>query len=183
MEKLSSTDAGWRQVLLKKLALLLSIVYVITSSACQPRKEAGFAIYLLAENIPATELAQIDIKQLSLEAKPIISNDDIITYDKTDHMIALIPAAYARVRQISPMPVNGNPFVVCVGNEHIYTGAFWTPISSLSFDGVVIMQPLDAKDTTIQISLGYPGADFFTGKDPRADSRVMRALEKDKKLK
>jgi len=169
--------------MLKKLSLLLIIFYALTSSACQPSKEDGFAIYLLAQKIPATELTQIDINQLILETKPIISKDDIISYDKTDHIIELTQTAYTRIQQIFPIPVNGIPFVVCTGNERIYTGAFWIPISSISYDGVVIMQPFNAIDTSIQITLGYPGPEFFTGNDPRADSRIMKALKEDGKLK
>ncbi len=168
---------------MKKLSIFLIIVCALTGSACQPGKNNGFAIYLLAQNIPAAELARIDIDRLPLESKPIISNDDIISYDKANHMIELTPAAYTRVQQIFPIPVNGFPFVVCAGNERIYTGAFWTSISSISFSGVVIMQPVDTKNTTIQITLGYPGPEFFTGDDPRADSRIMKALEKDGKMK
>ena len=82
-----------------------------------------------------------------------------------------------------PVKVDGIPFVVCVGEQPIYAGAFWTPLSSLSFDGVVIMQPFDTDGTTIRIVLGYPGQDAFTGSDPRADDRVMKALEAAGKLK
>jgi hypothetical protein len=167
------------KAMVKKLSLLLIIFFAITSSACQDGKDNGFAIYLLAQNIPATEISQNDINQLTLETKPIISNDDIVSYDKTDHTIELTQAAYTRILKIFPIPVNGTPFVVCAGNERIYAGAFWTPISSISFDGVVIMQPYNEKDKTIQITLGYPGPEFFTGNDPRADSRIMKALEED----
>jgi hypothetical protein len=169
--------------MVKKLSLLLIILRALSSSACQAGNGNGFAIYLLSRNIPATELSQIDIDQLTLETKPLISNADIISYDRTDHRIELTRSAFTRLQQVFPVPVNGMPFVVCVGNERIYTGAFWTPISSISFDGVVIMQPYDDKGTTIQITLGYPTPGFFTGDDPRADSRIMQALEEDGKIK
>ena len=156
---------------------------MITSSASQASNNDGFAIYLLAQNIQATELSQFDINRIVLETKPIISSDDIISYNKNTHTIELTPAAYTRVQQISPIPMNGLPFVVCVGDERIYTGAFWAPVSSISYDGVVIIQPYRAKDTTIQIALGYPGPEFFTGNDPRADPRIMKALEEDEKNK
>jgi hypothetical protein len=97
----------------------------------------------------------------------------------------LTPEALARVQQVFPTPVRvgGIPFVVCVGRERIYAGAFWTPVSSLSFDGVVILQPFATDETTIQISLGYPAASFFAGQDPRSDPRVMQALTAAGKLK
>ena len=82
-----------------------------------------------------------------------------------------------------PIKAEGIPFVVCVGEQRIYSGAFWTPVSSISYNGVVIMEPYDETQTTIQIALGYPVADIFTGPDPRADARIIQALEKDEKLK
>ena len=81
-----------------------------------------------------------------------------------------------------PVKVAGIPFVVCVGSQRIYSGALWTPASSVSYDGVVILQLFDNDGTTIQLTLGYPGPKLFTGSDPRADSRIMRALEQANKL-
>lgn len=171
--------------MLKKSSLLLITVLALVISGCQSTKNDNFAIYLLTEDISATELSQIDMSQLALKSEPIISSNDIVSYDKAGHIIELTQTALTRIQKIFPMPVkvNGMPFVVCVGKERIYAGAFWTPVSSLSFDGVVIMQPIDAKDTTIQISLGYPVPQIFTGDDPRADPRIIKALEGDKKLK
>jgi hypothetical protein len=135
-----------------KLSLLLIVIFALSSSACQPSKEDGCAICLLSQNISSTELAQIDIDRLPLESEPVLPNDDIISYDRTNHIPELTQAAARRVQKIFPVPVNGIPFVICAENERIYTGAFWTPISSISYDGVVIMQPSDAQDMTLQIT-------------------------------
>jgi hypothetical protein len=164
---------------------LLIIIFSLILLGCQPAQNDHFAIYLLSQDIPATELSQIDIGQLTLESSPILSNDDIVSYDKTRHIVELTQAAFDRIQGIFTLPVkvDGIPFVVCVGKERIYTGAFWTPLSSLSYDGVVIMQTFDTENATIQIALGYPGPDAFTGTDPRADPRIIKALEQDGKLK
>ena len=69
------------------------------------------------------------------------------------------------------------PFVVAVDAEPIYSGAFYTPASSISYDGVVIMQPFAAATPTIQIGLGYPGVEAFTGTDPRSDPRIVTRLQ------
>jgi hypothetical protein len=53
----------------------------------------------------------------------------------------------------------------------------------LSFDGVVILQPVSEDGTRIRIELGYPGPDVFSGKDPRADAQVMAALRVADKLR
>ena len=171
-------------MMLKRISVLLITIVGLALASCQRVKDNDFAIYFLAQDIPAAKLSHMDINQLVLQNRPIISNDDIVSYDKANHTIELTHEAYTRIQQIFPMPVkvDGIPFVVCVGKERIYIGAFWTPVSSLSYDGVVIMQPFEAKPTTIQIALGYPVSDVFTGNDPRADSRIMNALEQNKKL-
>ena len=171
--------------MLKRLSFLLTIFYVLTSSACESSKDDGFAIFLLAQDVPVRRLSQFDIGQLVLETEPIISSDDIVSYDKTNYSIELTQTAFTRIQQIFPIPVelDGIPFVVCVGKVRVYTGAFWTPRSAINYDGVVIMQPFDADKTIIQIALGYPVSEVFTGKDPRADYRIMKALEEDGKMK
>jgi len=171
--------------MLKKTLFILAIILGLALSSCQPGKENHFAIYLLVQDFPATKLSQMDINQLTLENNPVISSDDIISYDKANHIIKLTQGAFTRIQKIFSMPVkvDGVPFVVCVGKERIYTGGFWTPASSLSYAGVVIMQPFDVKEATIQINLGYPVSDVFTGNDPRADHRIIESLKQDKKLK
>lgn len=171
--------------MLNKAYLFFILVFALVTPGCQPRENGDFAIYLLAQDVASVELAKVDLDQLALEEGPIISAEDIVTYDQTTHEIELTQAAYARIQQIFPLPVkvDGIPFVVCVGEQPIYAGAFWTPLSSLSFDGVVIMQPFDTDGTTIRIVLGYPGPDAFMGRDPRADERVMKALQAAGKLK
>ncbi len=171
--------------MLNKAYLFYILVIALVTAGCQPGESGDFAIYLLAQDVASVELAKVDLDQLALEEGPIISAEDIVTYDQTTHEIELTQAAYARIQQIFPLPVkvDGIPFVVCVGEQPIYAGAFWTPLSSLSFDGVVIMQPFETDGTTIRIVLGYPGPDAFMGRDPRADERVMKALQAAGKLK
>jgi hypothetical protein len=171
--------------MLKRISLLLIVLVGTVLAGCQGGQAGSFAIYLLAEDIPATQISQMDIGELMLQDKPLISGDDIVSYDQSTHTIELTREAYERVQQIFPMPVevDGIPFVVCVGNERIYTGAFWTPLSSISYDGVIIMQPFDPNGTTIQIALGYPSPEVFTGDDPRDDPRILKALEQSRKLK
>jgi len=169
----------------KKMLFFLVTILGFVITGCQSVNEDHFAIYLLTQDIPATNLAQLDINQVPLESEPIISSEDVVLYDQASHTVELTQTAYSRIQEIFPMPVKvtGSPFVVCVGKERIYAGAFWTPLSSLSYDGVIILQPMDRTKTTIQITLGYPVPDVFTGKDPRADPRIIKSLERDKKLK
>jgi hypothetical protein len=113
---------------------------------------------------------------------PVITMDDIARYEKETHSIELTPPAYERLMQMG-VPVNGRPFIVCLDGKPVYAGAFWVPWSSISFDGVVIMLPALMDSTTVQIELGYPGPDFFRGKDPRNNKKIFRSLEQAGKLK
>ncbi|MDH4209762.1 MAG: hypothetical protein OEV76_12865, partial [Anaerolineae bacterium] len=105
----------------------------------------GFSIYLLADEMPATELAGVALSDLQLRIEPLVSARDIISYSRQTHEIELTVEAYERIRQLFTLPVEvrGIPFVVCVGTDRIYAGAFMTPASSISFDGVVILEPFD----------------------------------------
>ena len=152
---------------------------------CIPSEATGFSIHLLADEVPATELSIADLTDLELQEEPILSGDDIIRYSRDTHEIELTAEAYQRIQQLFTLPakVRGIPFVVCVGADRIYAGAFWTPVSSISFDGVVICQPFDLDERVIRIVLGYPSPEAFTGKDPRSDLRVLQSLEAAGKLK
>jgi hypothetical protein len=148
-------------------------------------KVGDFSIYLLADEVPASELSILALEDLELQDKPFLSSTDIIAYTEEGHEIELTAEAYDRVRQLfaSPVPVLGIPFVVSVGAERIYSGAFWTPASSISFDGVVICEPFDVDRHVIKIVLGYPSREAFTAKDPRSDPRTLQSLAAAGKLK
>jgi hypothetical protein len=170
---------------MKKQKILLTAFCALTMAGCAPSNAGGFAIYLVSQDLSALDASKWDIDQLPLENEPLISGEDIISYERASHSIELTPVAYRRFQRVFPRPVKvaGIPFVVCVGSQRIYAGALWTPASSISFDGVIILQSFDNDGTTIQLSLGYPGPELFTGSDPRSDPRIIRALEKEQKLK
>jgi hypothetical protein len=143
--------------------------------------EREFAIYLPVQKLPPHQLSGVDLADLELEDTPILSVDDIVAYSRETHEIELTASAYERIGQLE-VPVDGMPFVVCVGRDPIYLGAFWPLYSSLSFDGVVIQVPL-MDEPMIQITLGYPSSPFFAGEDPRSDPRILQALAQAGKLK
>jgi hypothetical protein len=122
--------------------------------------------------------------RLLLCNKSILSSDDIITYSWARHEMVLTAEAYERIQKLFTLPakVRGIPFVVCVGSDRVYFGAFWPPVSSISFDGVVICQTFDPDRRIIRIGLGYPCPEAFTGKDPRSDPRILQSLEAAGKL-
>ncbi|MBA4375946.1 MAG: hypothetical protein C0401_07220 [Anaerolinea sp.] len=90
---------------MSKKTLFLLIVLAFAFSSCQPVTNNDFAIYLLSKDTSTFDLAQVDINQLDIETEPIISIEDIVSYDKTNHVIELTPEGITRAQQILPMPV------------------------------------------------------------------------------
>ena len=164
---------------------ILGIFMLMSLFSCTPDQHGEFALFLVEGNPPANAVRGMELNSLPLASNPLISTDDIQSYDQLTHEIVLTSSGYQRILDLYSLPidVDGIPFVVTVGSERVYAGAFYTPASSLSFDGVTILQPFSETDPTIQISLGYPTTDAFSGQDPRADSRILESLDFFGKLK
>jgi hypothetical protein len=157
-----------------KLALVM-VGAVILLSGCATPKGEGFAIYLTKEDIPPAEMEALS--HVDIADQPIISIGDIITYNAQTHELKLTDAAFERISQLE-VPIQGKSFMVCVDKEPIYWGAFWTPISSMSFNGVTIWKPLSSQEPqVIKLELGYPSSSFYSGEDPRNNAEVMKSLE------
>lgn len=143
-------------------------------------EDEAFALYLVAdEQMAGADIKQYDINELPLASDPIITTEDIASYNWENHYFHLTQEAYATLLTIfsQGMPMSGVPFVILSNGERIYAGSFWSPLSSLSFDGVVILQPLDPTNAPFSIVLGYPTSEFYTGEDPRSNAQLRKALE------
>lgn len=158
------------------LATLLSGCNLVGSTP------GGFAIYLVKSSSAAPGS---DLSRLELEPTPYITHADILSYAWQTHEIELTESARQRLALLTVPVTTGVPFVVCVGTERIYSGAFWISYSSMSYAGVVIdTLPALAGSPVIQIQLGYPAApELFNGDDPRPDPRIQQALQEAGKLR
>ena len=166
--------------LLHRLISILAISSMALLSSCSGPTGEGFAIYLTREDIFPSDMEALS--HVELADDPIISSEDIISYDAESHEIKLTDAAYNRISQLE-VPMGGKPFLVCVDKSPIYWGAFWVDLSSHSFSGVTINKPLSAQESKIlMLELGYPSSSFFTGDDPRSNETIMKALDKSGKL-
>lgn len=163
--------------------ILIFMVPALWLAACNPSQD-NFSVYIVAEDIPHDVVVKGDIENLQLETQPLLTAEDILWYDTAAHEMELTEEAFERIAELN-IPVAGGPnFVVCVGSERIYGGAFWTPLSSLSFDGVVIQPPLGTDNHTVRFQLSYPESpDLFKGQDLRADARIIQALRQAGKLR
>lgn len=177
----------WRINMPKKLFLVLFLIILIVS-ACQniqtevaPTLEGEpFELYLVSDKLmTAAELKDYELDELPLTAEPFIRTENIHNFLWEEQMFNLKEQAYKSLLYLMTdnIPLSGLPFVVVSYGERIYAGAFWSPFSSASFDGVTILQPMDPAGMPLFITLGYPTGDFFTGEDPRYDPRLKEALE------
>jgi len=149
-------------------------------SGCVAEAREGFAIYLTRDNVPPAQMEALS--HVEIADNPIVSMDDVVSYDQATHEMELTQQAYQRIVELE-VPVSGTSFIVCVDGLPAYRGAFWTPVSSLSFDGVTIWKPLSPTDpTSIQLQLGYPSAEAYEGEDQRNAPGVLCALQEAGKL-
>jgi len=163
-----------------KLAALTIVSIILLLSGCTASKTEGFAIYFTKGNISPAQMPALS--HIDIVEQPIIAIGDIITYNANTHEVTLTANAFDRISSLE-VPVEGRSFVICVDRTPIYWGAFWTPISSMSFDGVTIWKPLSSRDPkVIKLELGYPSSSFYSGEDPRNNVELMKSLEQAGKL-
>jgi hypothetical protein len=162
------------------LATAIVCVTLVLGGCAGPPTDEGFAVYLTRNNIPPSQMAALS--HVGLADEPVFAEVDVISYRTDTHDIALTDGAFARVAALE-VPVQGTSFVVCVNRSPVYWGAFWTPISSLSFDGVTIWKPLGAQPSNaIRVVLGYPWPSLYEGDDPRNHPDILASLERSGKL-
>jgi hypothetical protein len=162
----------------KLIALILIVVLLLC--ACGTPKGEGFAIYLTRDDIPPEKMEMLS--HINIADQPIISIQHISTYNAQTHEIKLTDQAFERIAQLE-VPVRGRSFLVCVDKAPVYWGAFWTPLSSMSFDGVTIWKPLGSPELkVITLELGYPSLSFYQGEDPRNNPVILQSLEQSGKL-
>jgi hypothetical protein len=163
----------------KSVPLLLVAALALLSGCTVPKNE-GFAIYLTRDDVSPDRMEALS--HVALAEYPIISSGDIISFNAQTHELKLTEAAFERILELE-VPIIGKSFMVCVDQAPVYWGAFWTPVSSISFGGVTIWKPYDDKGpAVVTLELGYPSSSFYSGSDPRNDPAVIESLEEAGKL-
>jgi hypothetical protein len=154
-------------------AIIICLLFSL--AGCTAAKSEGFAIYLTKDDVPPAQMAALS--HVDIAEAPVISLTDIIYYNAQTHELKLTAAAFARLASLE-VPVRGRSFLVCIDKRPVYGGAFWTPVSSISYDGVTIWKPFNATGPQIiTLELGYPSSSFYGGQDPRGNAEVMKSLE------
>ncbi len=153
------------------------VVLVFISSPCRAAEEK-FVVYLVVGGVTQKEEKR-DLQNLMLQEVPLFTRSDIVSYSGKNSGMKLAPSVCTKVKTLP----TGTPFVVVVGGERIFQGAFWKRISSVTYGGAVILQPLEADNCVFTLELGYPTQKYYSGDNTELDVRVIRSLEASGKSK
>ena len=140
--------------------------------------QASLGVYLTRDNVPPSTLEILSHVEPS--AEPLFSIDDITSYTWSTHVLRISDRARHTLDTLS-VPVSGKSFCVCINRLPKYCGAFWTPISSMSFAGTTILMQKPMPDS-LRIGRGYPTDCDSTMPDPRNNAEVEEALRSAGKL-
>ncbi len=135
-------------------------------------------MYLVVDGVPQKD-EEIDLQNLVLQEVPLFTGSDIVSYSGKNSGMKLAPSVCTKVETLP----TGTRFVVVVGGERIFEGAFWKRISSVAYGGAVILQPLEADNCVFTLVLGYPTQKYYIGDNTELDVRVIRSLEASGKSK
>lgn len=165
---------------MKKLIAIMTVLSFALIS-CEKDSQTGLEIYLLTDFQKKSSSFEIISGSEKLSKNPIISYNEIIMYDSTDHYFQIDESKADEFNKKS-WSVSGTAFSVTLNKSIIYSGYFMPGYSSLGLDWIAI-DPLSI-NSKIRVSLGYPG-DWaqLVKPDPRNDVRIIDLLIKDNKLK
>ncbi|MFC2112930.1 hypothetical protein ACFLTA_06655 [Bacteroidota bacterium] len=163
---------------MKTVLGILSMLIMI--SACDkesinPNAGKNVEFYLLDNDMTDIYDMAISPDIAILNDSVLIGYDDIISYNLKTYDFKVSGDVMERLNSYEA-------FAVTVDKEVIYTGYFWTSISSRIVNTIVI-DLVFTEENTLHVQLGYPGLmDGMTIQDKRNDPRILDVLRRDKKL-
>jgi hypothetical protein len=168
-----------------RLILLPLAFLIITSISCERKKtmaEGEIQIYLLSDHASQEPLWETNERAIILEDIPLIDYTDIYSYDARKHSFKITASAQETFK--SPEnTLHTRTFALVANHEIIYTGYFWSSLSSAICPWLII-DPLHTGITgELTVQLGYPCLmDGMNIPDRRNDERILSILRHDRKL-
>jgi hypothetical protein len=146
-----------------------------------------------------------NLKIVELADHPILSDNDFVDWNVTNHTIVITPVAAIRLAQACHFRVI--PFVVVAGGERIYLGMFETQLASVGYgvpviitDNLVghcfvgdvptniykmsekeianVLNKSRTTNVTLPIQFGYPERSPDPGQDRRGDMKLKDAVKR-----
>jgi hypothetical protein len=110
---------------------------------------------------------------LSENNELVLSDKDIVFYNRTSHQIKINGEGMNRTRNLD---LYHRSFVVKLNGVDMYNGSFWSDIDSMPYSGVAIMDILAVQHgltDTVRIEPCYPSVMFCKGVDLRDNSEIF----------
>lgn len=128
----------------------------------------------------ATNPATISITNAALDNTPLVSDEDIAYYQKSNATFGLKKNIKAVIKDFGP----DKAFAITVNNEPVYMGQFHPAfLSSIAF-GVATIDPVLAGNNELPIQfVTIDGNAVLQQLDKRADDRLLAALKKTGRLR
>ena len=138
-------------------------------------------IYLL-DSYKSSGYGTISKNSIVLKPEPLISYSEIISYNKDEYVFEISENAM-QITKGEQIPAHGLPFAVTANKEIIYTGYFWSRISSAICEAIIIELIVSEFDNSFNLSLklGFP-EDLVSVPDKRNDNRILNIFRRDNKL-
>jgi hypothetical protein len=171
----TKADIPQQQATMKLRPLLAACLALIVIGTTAHAGKGRFELFLV--KTPHTELEKIE-----LEAKPLLTDGDVTSYDWQTHSMVLTKDAKARLPKAREIGVRGLGFVIVVDGKRLYRGSFWTSFSSIGCPTPVILLDQDDAGYVLRIRRAYPSDEFAAGPDPRGDERLLQVLRELGKL-
>ena len=145
-------------------------------STCTDKK---VELYLLDEySTISSSSFQIDETTIKTKATPIIYYDDFISYDPLNYTFEISSKA---MNKIISSDLYKEAFAIKANGIFIYSGYFWTGLSSLSCDWVVMTDLSITTDNKFTVELGY-GVENVVIPDNRNNNIILEMFASDNKL-
>lgn len=161
---------------------------LLLSAACQAG-EPRFAIYLVKDETTFTKLKTFPpvamlIKKEVLQEPPLLTETDIVRYERKTHVITLTSQAGERIQALWTRGARTVPFLLAVDGEPAYDGVVVSLYSSSSYSrpALIPVWPSPGGEPLMKIGRRYPDTDERTLRDPRNSRRVMSVLRQLGKL-
>ena len=125
----------------------------------------------------------------------IISEDNIISYNVTNNEIKLNEDGLRVLRSKIVYDEEDGKLVPSLGGlylktfslridgQEIYSGTFWSNLSSGTNSGVVLLDVLGINsEDRVRLEAGYPNSSYFKGADPRNNPKIIEYLKSKNKI-
>lgn len=171
---------------MRKLLPLLAFLLIIFSCKKDKQKYTGtekVEFYLLATVKLVPNKCAIDGSQSTLEASPLITNNEIEGYDTKEHEFKLSASGWEKMEVLKDKVY----MAVTVNKQVVYYAIFKPNYSSSSCDHSITVDVRPKllpyySENRVCMSLGYPGDNWPGIDDKRNDAVLLNVLQAQGKL-